>query len=135
MKNQIITILIFGLIPVVSFSQQKKEVKNSVEVKVVKENEDTKVVIRTNEDGKVKEEVFRGEEAEKKAEEIRGRYKADEADDKKVEVRVEIINGQKIMTVSETIGDKVSVKVYQGDEVDEKLKELEIEPPLEPKKQ
>ena len=107
MKNQIITILIFGLIPVVSFSQQKKEIKNSVEVKVVKENEDTKVVIRTNEDGKVKEEVFKGEEADKKAEEIKERYKTDEANDKKVEVRVEIINGQKIMTVSETIGEKV----------------------------
>jgi len=133
MKNQIITILIFGLIPVISFSQQKKEVKSSVEVKVVKENEETKVVIRTNEDGKVKEEVFKGEEADKKAEEIKERYKTDEANDKKVEVRVEIINGQKIMTVSETSGDKVSVKVYQGDEVDEKLKEMEIKEPAKEK--
>jgi hypothetical protein len=133
MKNQLYILLIFGLIPVISISQQKKEVKTSVEVKVVKENEETKVVIRTNEDGKVKEEVFRGEEAEKKAEEIRGRYKVDEADDKKVEVRVEIINGQKVMTVSETTGDKVSVKVYQGDEVDEKLKEMDIKEPAKQK--
>ena len=133
MKNRLYILLVFGLIPVLSFSQQKKEVKTSVEVKVVKENEETKVVIRTNEDGKVKEEVFRGEEAEKKAEEIRGRYKVDEADDKKVEVRVEIINGQKVMTVSETTGDKVSVKVYQGDEVDEKLKEMDIKEPAKQK--
>ena len=100
---------------------------------MVKENEETKVVIRTNEDGKVKEEVFKGEEADKKAEEIKERYKTDEANDKKVEVRVEIINGQKIMTVSETSGDKVSVKVYQGDEVDEKLKEMEIKEPAKEK--
>ena len=135
MKNQFYILLIFGLIPVISISQQKKEVKTSVEVKVIKENDETKVLIKTNEDGVVKEEVFKGEEADKKAEEVRERYKAEDANDKKVEVRVEIINDLKIMTVTETIGGKVSVKVYQGDEVDQKLKEFEIEEPPKPKKQ
>lgn len=135
MKNQLYILLIFGLIPVISISQQKKEVKTLVEVKVIKENDETKVLIKTNEDGVVKQEVFMGEAADKKAEEVRERYKAEDANDKKVEVRVEIINDLKIMTVTETIGDKVSVKVYQGDEVDQKLKEFEIEEPPKPKKQ
>jgi len=135
MKNQLYILLIFGLIPVISISQNKKEVKQTIEVKVIKENDETKMVIKTNEDGVVKEEVLIGDEADKKIEKIRERYDGEGVHDKKIEVRVEIINDMKIMTVTETIGDKVLVKVYQGDEVDQKLKEFEIEDPPKPKKQ
>ena len=62
MKNQLYILLIFGLIPVISISQQKQEVKQTIEVKVIKENDETKMVIKTNEDGVVKEEVLIGEE-------------------------------------------------------------------------
>jgi len=135
MKNQLYILLIFGLIPVISISQQKQEVKQTIEVKVIKENDETKMVIKTNEDGVVKEEVLIGEEADKKIEKIRERYDAEGVHDKKIEVRVEIINDLKIMTVTETIGDKVFIKVYQGEEADQKLKEFEIEEPPKPKKQ
>jgi len=135
MKNQLYILLIFGLIPVISISQNKKEVKQTIEVKVIKENDETKMVIKTNEDGVVKEEVLIGDEADKKIEKIRERYDGEGVHDKKIEVRVEIINDMKIMTVTETIGDKVLVKVYQGDEVDQKLKEFEIEDSPKPKKQ
>ena len=133
MKNQLYTAVLVFLLPVSAVAQQKKEVKKSIEVEVVKENESTKVHVKTNENGVVKEEVFVGEEAEKKVEEIRGRYKAEEEDDKRVEVKVEVINDKKVMTVTETSSGNTSVKVYQGDEVDRKLKEMEIDGHLKEK--
>ena len=61
MKNQLYILLIFGLIPVISISQQKQEVKQTIEVKVIKENDETKMVIKTNEDAPKSENACGGE--------------------------------------------------------------------------
>ena len=69
----------FAGLPVIVSAQKTKEVKKTVEVEVIKENNDTKTVIRTTENGKVKEEIYKGSEAEARLEEIRKEYIANKA--------------------------------------------------------
>ena len=71
MKIHQMLFVIFAGLPVIVSAQKTKEVKKTVEVEVIKENNDTKTLIRTTENGKVKEEIYKGSESEAKLEEIR----------------------------------------------------------------
>ena len=114
----------FAGLPVIVSAQKTKEVKKTVEVEVIKENNDTKTVIRTTENGKVKEEIYKGPEAEARLEEIRKEQNTNEPKDRALEVEVQEINGKKTVKVTETINGQTTVTEYEGKAAEKKLKEL-----------
>ena len=126
--------VIFAGLPVIVSAQKTKEVKKTVEVEVIKENNDTKTVIRTTENGKVKEEIYKGSEAEAKLEEIRKEQNTNEPKDHALEVEVQEINGKKTVKVTETINGQTTVTEYEGKAADKKLKELQVHVPEKPNK-
>ena len=126
--------VIFAGLPVIVGAQKTKEVKKTVEVEVIKENNDTKTVIRTTENGKVKEEIYKGSEAEAKLEEIRKEQNTNEPKDHALEVEVQEINGKKTVKVTETINGQTTVTEYEGKAADKKLKELQVPVPEKPNK-
>ena len=137
MKIHQILFLMFAGLPVVVSAQktkETKEVKKTVEVEVVKENNDTKTVIRTNENGKVKEEIYKGAEAEAKLQEIRKEQFTNEPKDQRLEVELQEVNGKKLLKVKETINGQTTVTEYEGKAADKKLKELQVTVPAKPNK-
>jgi len=134
MKIHQILFLIFAGLPVIVSAQKTKEVKKTVEVEVIKENDDTKTVIRTTESGKVKEEIYKGSEAEARLEEIRKEQNTNEPMDHALEVEVQEINGKKTIKVTETINGQTTVTEYEGKAADKKLKELQVPVPATEKK-
>jgi len=134
MKIHQILFVIFAGLPVIVSAQKTKEVKKTVEVEVIKENNDTKTVIRTTENGKVKEEIYKGSEAEAKLEEIRKEQNTNEPKDHALEVEVQEINGKKTVKVTETINGQTTVTEYEGKAADKKLKELQVPVPEKPNK-
>lgn len=71
MKKQLILSGIFALVSVFTFGQQKEVKQREVkkEVEMTDDNGQKKLVIKTEEAGKVTEEVYVGEEAEQKLKE------------------------------------------------------------------
>ena len=134
MKIHQILFVIFAGLPVLFSAQKTEEVKKTVEVEVIKENNDIKTVIRTNENGKVREEVYKGPEAEAKLQEIRKEQKTNEPKDHTLEVEVQEINGKKTVKVTETINGQTTVTEYEGKAADKKLKELQVPVPVKPNK-
>jgi len=134
MKIHQMLFVIFAGLPVIVSAQKTKEVKKTVEVEVIKENNDTKTVIRTTENGKVKEEIYKGSEAEAKLEEIRKEQNTNEPKDHALEVEVQEINGKKTVKVTETINGQTTVTEYEGKTADKKLKELQVPVPEKPNK-
>ena len=134
MKIHQILFLVFAGLPVLLNAQKTKEVKKTVEVEVIKENNDIKTVIRTNENGKVKEEIYKGSEAEAKLQEIRKDENTNEPKDHALEVEVQEINGKKTVKVTETINGQTTVTEYEGKAADKKLKELQVPVPAKPNK-
>lgn len=134
MKIHQILFVIFTGLPVLFSAQKTKEVKKTVEVEVIKENNDIKTVIRTNENGKVKEEIYKGSEAEARLQEIRKEQNTNEPKDHALEVEVQEINGKKTVKVTETINGQTTVTEYQGKAADKKLKELQEPVPAKPNK-
>ena len=134
MKIHQILFVIFAGLPVLFNAQKTKEVKKTVEVEVIKENNDIKTVIRTNENGKVKEEIYKGSEAEAKLQEIRKEQNTNEPKDHALEVEVQEINGKKTVKVTETINGQRTVTEYEGKAADKKLKELQVPVPAKPNK-
>ena len=124
----------FAGLPVIVSAQKTKEVKKTVEVEVIKENDDTKTVIRTTESGKVKEEIFKGKEADAKLKEVQKTYNTNDNKDHTLDVEVKEINGKKTVKVTETLNGKVKISEYEGKKADKKLKELRIPVPPKPKK-
>ena len=61
MKIHQILFVVFAGLPVLFSAQKPEEVKKTVEVEVIKENNDIKTVIRTNENGKVRKKFIRGQ--------------------------------------------------------------------------
>ena len=114
--------------------KKTKEVKKTVEVEVIKENNDTKTVIRTTENGKVKEEIFKGKEADAKLKEVQKTYNTNENKDHTLDVEVKEVNGKKTVKVTETINGQTTVTEYEGKAADKKLKELQVPVPPKPKK-
>ena len=134
MKIHQMLFVIFAGLPVIVSAQKTKEVKKTVEVEVIKEKNDTKTVIRTTENGKVKEEIYKGSEAEAKLEEIRKEQNTNEPKDHALEVEVQEINGKKTVKVTETINGQTTVTEYEGKAADKKLKELQVPVPEKPNK-
>lgn len=124
----------FAGLPVIVSAQKTKEVKKTVEVEVIKENNDTKTVIRTTENGKVKEEIFKGKEADAKLKEVQKTYNTNENKDHTLDVEVKEVNGKKTVKVTETINGQTTVTEYEGKAADKKLKELQVPVPPKPKK-
>ena len=133
MKIHQILFVVFAGLPVLFSAQKTEEVKKTVEVEVIKENNDIKTVIRTNENGKVREEVYKGPEAEAKLQEIRKEQNTNEPKDHALEVEVQEING-KTVKVTETINGQTTVSEYEGKAADKKLKELQVPVPAKPNK-
>ena len=134
MKIHQMLFVIFAGLPVIVSAQKTKEVKKTVEVEVIKENNDTKTLIRTTENGKVKEEIYKGSESEAKLEEIRKEQNTNEPKDHALEVEVQEINGKKTVKVTETINGQTTVTEYEGKAADKKLKELQVPVPEKPNK-
>ncbi|MDC1266650.1 hypothetical protein N8Z75_01600 [Crocinitomicaceae bacterium] len=134
MKIHQILFLMFAGLPVIVSAQKTKEVKKTVEVEVIKENNDTKTVIRTTENGKVKEEIFKGKEADAKLKEVQKTYNTNENKDHTLDVEVKEVNGKKTVKVTETINGQTTVTEYEGKAADKKLKELQVPVPPKPKK-
>lgn len=124
----------FAILPMIATAQKTKEVKKTVEVEVIKENNDTKTVIRTTENGKVKEEIFKGKEADAKLKEVQKTYNTNENKDHTLDVEVKEVNGEKTVKVTETINGQTTVTEYEGKAADKKLKELQVPVPPKPKK-
>ncbi|MDA8910409.1 hypothetical protein N9I21_01315 [Crocinitomicaceae bacterium] len=124
----------FAILPTIATAQKTKEVKKTVEVEVIKENNDTKTVIRTTENGKVKEEIFKGKEADAKLKEVQKTYNTNENKDHTLDVEVKEVNGKKTVKVTETINGQTTVTEYEGKAADKKLKELQVPVPPKPKK-
>jgi hypothetical protein len=124
----------FAILPTIATAQKTKEVKKTVEVEVIKENNDTKTVIRTTENGKVKEEIFKGKEADAKLKEVQKTYNTNENKDHTLDVEVKEVNGKKTVKVTETLNGKVTISEYEGKAADKKLKELQVPVPPKPKK-
>ena len=128
MKKQILLSGIFLLICTISFGQQKEVQKQEIkkEVEMTEENGQKKLVIKTEENGKVTEEVYKGKEAEQKLAELKGEHKELGTDERTLEVKMEEVNGEKKLTVIENKEGVTEEKVYVGEEAEQKLKEYQV---------
>ncbi|MDB3905613.1 hypothetical protein N9335_03975 [Crocinitomicaceae bacterium] len=129
MKIYIFLLLGFSMFSICVNAQKMEQVKKTIEVEVVKENDETKTIIRTNDNGKVKEEIFKGKEADARLKEVQKTYNTNDNKDHKLDVEVKEINGKKTVKVTETLNGKVTISEYEGKEADQKLKELHIPAP------
>lgn len=124
----------FSMFSICANAQKTEQVKKTIEVEVVKENDETKTIIRTNDNGKIKEEVFKGKEADAKLKEVQKTYNTSENKDHTLDVEVKEINGKKTVRVTETINGQRTVTEYEGKPADKKLKELQVPVPAKPNK-
>ena len=132
MKKQLLLSGVFLMLTAISFGQQKEVQKREVmqKVKMTEENGEKKLIVKTNDNGTITEEVYVGDEADKKLEEIQGNHTEIKEDQKTVEVKMEEVNGEKKLTVIENKGGVKTEEVYVGEEADQKLKELEGNKPV-----
>lgn len=111
--------------------QVVKEMRNiKKEVRIEEENGVQTLTISTDENGVKTEEVYTGEEAEKKMEEMSlgaPTKKVVKEKEERVEVNVEQQANDKKVTIKKTSNGAETVEVYEGEEADKKLKELESE--------
>jgi hypothetical protein len=122
MKNILtfITLLTICALTTNIYAQEKKNIRK--EVRMEDENGVKTLYVTLTEDGKVTEEVYTGEEAETKlAEMMDGRGKTDEI---KKEIEVEIIDGEKVVTIITSRKGKMRKEVYTGKDAEAKLEEL-----------
>jgi hypothetical protein len=116
-----------------SFAQEevKKEMRSiKKEVRIEEENGVQTVTITTDENGVKTEEVFTGEEAEKKMAEMAPeppKLSTTKGMEQRVEVNVEQQANDKKVTITKTSNGTETVEVYEGEEAETKLKELESE--------
>lgn len=120
------------------FAQEVNETSKEIqmEIRVEDENGMQTVEIRTIEDGKERIEIYQGEAAEKKLEEIQSQLGEDREQIKK-EVILEETDGLKKLTIRTENSEGTTEEVYLGEDVDKKMKELELEntaPKIEIKK-
>ncbi len=121
---QFFSILSILLVSSSVFAQAKKEIRK--EVKMEEHNGEKQLTIVTNENGKVTEEIYKGEAADKKLAEM------NQAESMKKEVReevkVEMVNGEKVMTIRRIENGNETIEVIKGDEVDQRMKAMEVAP-------
>lgn len=129
-----IAVALFSLIAVESQAQEVKEVRKEVrkEVNLKEENGEKTLTITTTENGKVTEEVYKGEAAEAKMAEFEP-----QAGEVREEVNVIENNGEKTVTVTKTVNGETTVEVLTGAEADAKLKEMDLQatPKAKPNKE
>lgn len=139
----------FTLLTVCTFAQtgSKKEIKKEVNVQV--ENGEKTVTVTTTENGVATQEVFKGEAAEKKIQEIENttlklQEEAAKNPNKTViveketvnsngvkeeqsisEIRMEEINGEKILIIKSKVNGEERVEKYKGAEADKKMQEMQ----------
>jgi hypothetical protein len=137
MKTTILSVMAIVFLSLNSFGQSKpteKQVKKEVkkEVRMEEENGVKTLTIVTTENGKTSEEIFKGEAAEKKMEELMAASNGmkEEVQSEKKEVRVEEINGVKHLKIITNKNGQETVEEFVGQEAEMKLKELEIEEPI-----
>jgi hypothetical protein len=116
--NALIVLLACTLASQVIYAQAREEVKSEIrkEVKLEEENGEKVLTIRTSSNGTETVEVYRGEEADKKLQELQ----VNEAPGK---VREEV-NGEKVIRIDRTVDGKTTREEYRGAEADQKLKEI-----------
>jgi hypothetical protein len=121
-----ITAALFSLIAIGSQAQEVKEVKKEIrkEVNLKEENGEKTLTVSTTENGKVTEEVYKGEAAEAKMVEFEP-----QAGEVREEVNVIENNGEKTVTVTKTVNGETTVEVLTGAEADAKLKEMDLQLP------
>ena len=100
--------------------EEKQELRK--EVRVEENNGVKTMTITTSENGEVSEEVFEGEEAEAKLQEMNA---AGEEKEKKKVTYKEDGNGNAKLTVRTEKNGEVSEEVYEGEEAKEKVKEYQ----------
>lgn len=115
----VLSLMAFG-----SQAQEVKEVKKEIrkEVNLQEENGQKTLTITTTENGKVTEEVYKGEAAEAKMAEF-------ETKEGEVREEVNVIenNGEKTVTITKTVNGQTTVEVLTGAEADAKLKEMNMQ--------
>ena len=123
-----IAVAVFGILSFNASSQVNKEEKREVKKEVImKETEGEKVMtISTNENGKVTEETYKGVEADKKMNELQ-QESAVSVQKVREEVKVEQVNGEKVVTIVRNIDGKETVEVLKGEAADAKIKEMEAQ--------
>lgn len=119
-----IAIAVFGLFSLNANAQVKKEVKQEVrkEVKIEESKGEKVLTITTDENGNVTEEIYKGEAADKKMAEMREGSSIETTTE---DIKVEEVNGEKIVTVTKRTNDKETIEVLKGEATDAKLKETE----------
>lgn len=124
---KLLGLLIVCLLAITTYAQEgtKKEVRK--EVRMEENNGEKVLTIITEENGTVTEEVFTGDEAETMLDEMMDGNGPDEG--VKKEIEVEIINGEKTVTITTIEGGQVRKEKYIGEDADAKLKELQESEP------
>lgn len=134
-KTIILSILSIALFSGSSFGQEapkkerqvmKKELKSiKKEVKMEEENGEKVLTIVTDENGQVTEEVYEGEAADQKMKEMNEAKEKSSETEKTVEVKMEDVDGKKKLTLITKEKGKETIEVFEGEEAEAKLKEIE----------
>ena len=107
---------------------EKEEVRSiKKEVRMEEENGQKTLTIITSENGQETKEVYQGDAADKKLEELMAGHDVEKDAEVNKEVKVEEIDGLKRITVITKEGGKETVEVFEGPDADKKLMELESE--------
>lgn len=116
-----LTIASISLFTFVACAQQEQKVQK--EIRMEDENGEKTLYITTTSANEVTEEVYKGEAAEEKLQEIMADDIAGDKMKKEIEVLKE--NGQTKVVIRTIEGGKITEEEYIGEEADKKLKELE----------
>ena len=134
-KSILLATLSICLITGSAFGQERAEVKTEVksvkkeirkEVRMEDEGGVRTLTISTDENGVKTEEIYTGDEADRKMAQIAPERGSSLDVEQRVEVKVDQANDKKV-TITKTSNGKETIEVYQGDEAEAKLKELETE--------
>jgi len=135
MKRTILFTLFTSLLSAGLYAQVETEIKTSEnktssnhvkkEVKMTNENGVKKLTITTDNNGVVSEEVYEGEAAEEKLADLQRSNPNAGDKGETMEVKMTEVNGQKQLKIIKRKDGKESVEVYEGEEAEKKLKELE----------
>lgn len=116
-----LTIASISLFTFVACAQQEQKAQK--EIRMEDENGEKTLYITTTSANEVTEEVYKGEAAEEKLQEIMADDIAGDKMKKEIEVLKE--NGQTKVVIRTIEGGKITEEEYIGEEADKKLKELE----------
>ena len=146
MKTKAILLGTFSLCLLSSFvfAQERKEVEKEVksvkkeirkEVRMEEENGVTTLTISTDDNGVKTEEVYVGAEAEAKLAEMMPQMEVtsevEERVEESVEIRVDDHSKERQVVIRKSVNGEETIEVYEGEEADAKIKEIEREAGIE----